>query len=123
MELVSIPHITNNLHFLGHTDINYSGIVTGKPVEQGGIRGRTEATGRGVFIVTGCFLGEEAWMQQLGLKTGWKDKRIIVQGFGAVGRYSCLYATQKGAKVIGIIEMGYSLFNKEGINIEVLEYS
>ncbi len=38
--------------FAGHKDINAAGVVTGKSINQGGVVGRTESTGLGVFYGT-----------------------------------------------------------------------
>lgn len=64
---------------LGHDDINAMGIVTGKPLNQGGLRGRTEATGRGCFIAANCFAKETSWMKAIGLTPGLAGKSVIVQ--------------------------------------------
>lgn len=100
----------------GHTDINALACVTGKPVKHGGIRGRCEATGRGIFIATGIVLCDESWMKLAGLTTGWKDKTFILQGFGNVGSYTAKFFVDAGAKLIGVIEKDVSLHNPEGID-------
>ena len=61
------------------TDINSHAVVTGKPISQGGVQGRTEATGRGIYHAVNNFLSEEKWMSFVGLSTGFKDKTFIVQ--------------------------------------------
>jgi glutamate dehydrogenase (NAD(P)+) len=58
--------------------------VTGKPVHHGGINGRREATGRGVFFGLNVFLAQADLMQRIGLSTGWQGKTYIVQVRGAV---------------------------------------
>ncbi|GLG94873.1 Glutamate dehydrogenase [Gryllus bimaculatus] len=63
----------------GHLDLNAAGCVTGKPLIRGGILGREQATGRGVYFAIDNFINEEAWMQEIGLKTGWKGKSVMVQ--------------------------------------------
>ena len=70
---------------MGSSELDALGCVTGKPVNQGGIRGRVEATGRGVMygIREACNHPED--MKKLGLKTGLDGKTAIVQGFGNVG--------------------------------------
>ncbi|XP_034112527.1 glutamate dehydrogenase, mitochondrial [Drosophila albomicans] len=101
----------------GYKDINAAAIVTGKPVHVGGINGRNSATGRGVWKSGDLFLQDKEWMDMIGLKTGWKDKKVIVQGFGNVGSFAAKFVHEAGAKVIGIQEMGFSLANKDGIDI------
>lgn len=64
---------------MGHTDINAMAVVTGKPLNQGGLRGHHEATGTGTYIATNCFVRESSWMQSIGLKPGMEGKTVIVQ--------------------------------------------
>ncbi|KAL7727553.1 hypothetical protein ACLKA6_000109 [Drosophila palustris] len=104
----------------GHKDINAAAIVTGKPVHVGGINGRNSATGRGVWKTGDLFLQDKDWMDMLGWKTGWKDKKVIVQGFGNVGSFAAKFVQEAGAKVIGIQEAQFSLTNKDGIDINDL---
>ncbi|XP_055614199.1 glutamate dehydrogenase, mitochondrial [Uranotaenia lowii] len=105
---------------LGFKDINSQATVTGKPLHQGGIRGRTEATGRGVYISLDLFCSQKDWMESVGLKTGLADKKIIVQGFGNVGSFACKFLHDAGAKIIGIKESDCSLLNEDGINPDEL---
>eukprot|EP00099_Drosophila_melanogaster_P023380 NP_651140.1 big bubble 8 [Drosophila melanogaster] len=108
----------------GYKDINSSAIVTGKPVHNGGINGRHSATGRGVWKAGDLFLKDKEWMDLLKWKTGWKDKTVIVQGFGNVGSFAAKYVHEAGAKVIGIKEFDVSLVNKDGIDInDLFEYT
>uniref|UniRef100_A0A182PSR1 Glutamate dehydrogenase n=1 Tax=Anopheles epiroticus TaxID=199890 RepID=A0A182PSR1_9DIPT len=104
----------------GHRDINTMAVVTGKPLNQGGIRGRTEATGKGVYIATNCFTREASWMREIGLEPGLEGKTVIVQGFGNVGQYAAEHFHKAGCKVIGIIERDVSLHCKSGIDIKAL---
>ncbi|EDV94364.1 glutamate dehydrogenase, mitochondrial [Drosophila grimshawi] len=101
----------------GYKDINAAAIVTGKPVHIGGINGRFQATGRGVWKTGDLFLQDKEWMDLIGFKTGWKDKRVIVQGFGNVGSFAAKFVHEAGAKVIGIQEFDFSLTNQDGIDI------
>jgi glutamate dehydrogenase (NAD(P)+) len=98
-----------------HMRQTVTAVVTGKPINIGGSRGRREATGRGIMIV--C---EEA-IKKLGLTR--ESTRVIVQGFGNVGSNAALLMHQAGYKVIGIIEVNGSLLNKNGIDVQaVTEY-
>ncbi len=98
--------------------IDAEGCVTGKPVELGGIRGRTEATGRGVFfgIREACSHAQD--MKDLGLTTGLEGKRVIVQGLGNVGYYSAKYFQEAGCLIVGIAEASGGLYNEKGMDLE-----
>jgi glutamate dehydrogenase (NAD(P)+) len=95
-----------------HVRQTVTAVVTGKPINIGGSRGRREATGRGVMIV--C---DEA-IKKLGLSR--ESTRVIVQGFGNVGSNAAILMHEAGYKVIGIIEMDGSLYNKNGIDVKAL---
>ncbi|HEY5161563.1 MAG TPA: Glu/Leu/Phe/Val dehydrogenase [Terriglobales bacterium] len=87
-------------------------VVTGKPLNMGGSKGRREATGRGVMIV--C---DEA-IKKLGLNRD--ECRVIVQGFGNVGSNAARLMHEAGYKVIGIVEFDGGLHNPNGLDIDAL---
>ncbi len=91
--------------------------VTGKPIAQGGIRGRTEATGRGVAIATreACDVPED--MQALGLSPGLAGKRVVVQGLGNVGYHAALFLQEYGAVIVGLIEYEGAIHNPDGLDV------
>jgi glutamate dehydrogenase (NAD(P)+) len=98
-----------------HMRQTVTAVVTGKPLNIGGSRGRREATGRGVLIV--C---DEA-LKRLGMQR--EGTRVIVQGFGNVGSNAAQLMHGAGYKVIGIAEYDGGLFNKNGIDInKLVEY-
>jgi glutamate dehydrogenase (NAD(P)+) len=96
------------------------GCVTGKPVTQGGIRGRREATGRGLFYALREFCGHPAEMQHVGLSRGVEGKRIIVQGLGNVGYHVALFCQEGGALVTGIAEREGAILNPSGLDVEAV---
>jgi glutamate dehydrogenase (NAD(P)+) len=98
--------------FSMHMRQTVTAVVTGKPINIGGSRGRREATGRGIMIV--C---DEA-IKKLGMRP--ESTRVIVQGFGNVGSNAALLMRQAGYKIIGIIEVTGSLYNKNGIDVRAL---
>ena len=100
--------------------IDAQACVTGKPISQGGIRGRTAATGRGVYYGVRECLSNKSDLKQLGLETGVEGKKVVVQGLGNVGYHSAKFFSEAGAKVIGIAEYEGSIFDPKGIDIDKL---
>lgn len=102
-------------------DINYLGAVTGKPVNTGGIRGRVEATGRGVQYVIREFFRHPDDMQDIGLSGTLAGKRIIVQGLGNVGYHAAKFLQEEDdARIICVIERDGAVYNENGLSIEKL---
>ncbi len=99
-------------------DINALGCVTGKPVGQGGIRGRTEATGLGVYYGIREALSQPKDMKALGLETGMNNKRIIVQGLGNVGYYSAKFCSEGGGILVGIAEREGGIYDPKGLDVD-----
>ncbi|PYX76839.1 MAG: amino acid dehydrogenase [Acidobacteria bacterium] len=95
-----------------HMRQTVTAVVTGKPLNIGGSRGRREATGRGIMVV--C---EEA-IKKLGLNR--ESTRVIVQGFGNVGSNAARLMAEAGYKVLGIAEVEGGLYNKNGIDVDAL---
>jgi glutamate dehydrogenase (NAD(P)+) len=104
-------------------EIDAAGCVTGKPISQGGVNGRREATGLGVFFGIREICRMPDTMKRLGLGTGIEGKTVVVQGLGNVGYHSAKYFREGGAKVIAIAEFEGAIFNPAGINEqELLEH-
>lgn len=101
--------------------INAKGCVTGKPLSQHGIEGRTEATGMGVFIGVREAVSVKEDMDELGLKVGLKGKTIVLQGLGNVGFYTAKYLSEAGAKIIGIAEYNGGLWDENGIDVDKIK--
>lgn len=92
--------------------------VTGKPVTQGGVRGRKEATGLGVFFGVREVCNMPDTMEKLGLSVGVEGKRVVVQGLGNVGYHTAKYFRENGSKVIAIAEWEGAIFCEDGLNEE-----
>lgn len=104
-------------------DINALATVTGKPITQNGIRGRTEATGLGVFYAIRSVVENPELTRQLGMKTGLRGKKVVVQGLGNVGFHAAKFLEDSGAIVIGIGEKNGGLYCAQGLSAEsVLQY-
>ncbi len=101
-------------------NIDSLGCVTGKPVPQGGIRGRTDATGRGVYfgIREACSIEED--MKKLGLSTGVEGKRVVIQGYGNVGFHAAKILEEAGARIIAIAEFDGAIFNPKGLSVQAV---
>ncbi len=102
-------------------ELNGLACVTGKPVGQGGVRGRTEATGRGVFygIREACRFADD--MQALGLSKGLAGKSFVVQGLGNVGYHSATILQDEGeAVLVGAAEIEGAVYNPDGIDVHAL---
>jgi glutamate dehydrogenase (NAD(P)+) len=109
---------------LNPTDLNAWACVTGKPVNKGGIAGRTEATGRGVEYALRAFFNNKTDVAKTGLTPSLTGKRIIVQGLGNVGFYAAHFlSTEDGALITHVLERDGVVINENGINIlELKEY-
>jgi len=90
---------------VGHSAL---GVVTGKPLGLGGLPGRVEATGQGIFLVT------KRALQRMGRKL--QGCRIAIQGFGNVGGTAALFFHKAGARVVAVQEIAGALVNEAGIN-------
>jgi glutamate dehydrogenase (NAD(P)+) len=99
-------------------EVDALGCVTGKPVAQGGVRGRREATGLGVFFGIREVCNMDDVMKKLGLSTGIEGKTVVVQGLGNVGYHAAKYFREGGAKVIAISEFEGAITNPAGLNEE-----
>jgi glutamate dehydrogenase (NAD(P)+) len=94
--------------------------VTGKPVTQGGVRGRKEATGRGLYFALCEACQQTDDMKALGLSTGIPGKRIVVQGLGNVGYHAAKFCREGGALVIAIAEREGAVMNLKGLDEDLV---
>ena len=100
--------------------IDALGCVTGKPVGQGGVRGRREATGRGLFFVLREACSQADDMKALRLSTGLDGKRIAVQGFGNVGYWTAKFCCEEGARLVGVADATGTITNPNGLDAGVV---
>ena len=101
------------------TDINGVACVTGKPINAGGIQGRTEATGRGVQYALHAFFRDPEGLRKAGLTGTLAGKRVIVQGLGNVGYHAAKFLSEEdGCKITAIIERDGALHNEDGLDVE-----
>jgi glutamate dehydrogenase (NAD(P)+) len=94
--------------------------VTGKPVTQGGIRGRVEATGRGVTFALreACAVKED--MKVLGLSPGLEGKTVVVQGLGNVGYHTAKFLQEAGCIIVGLSERDGAIHRPDGLDVEAV---
>nr|MDO8082440.1 Glu/Leu/Phe/Val dehydrogenase [Candidatus Freyarchaeota archaeon] len=98
------------------TGYSVPGVVTGKPLELGGTKGRSYSTGKGVMFITRRALEY--------YKIPIKGATIAIQGFGKVGSYAAEFLNEKGCKIVGVTTMDGGLFNPYGLNIpKLLEHA
>lgn len=105
---------------LNPTQAEAPGCVTGKPLAQGGIRGRTAATGRGVYFALREACSDADDMKRLGLTVGLEGKRVVVQGLGNVGYHAAHFLREAGALVVAVAEIEGALVDPEGIDVGAL---
>ena len=98
-------------------DINAFACVTGKPENMGGVDGRTEATGRGIFFALRAFFNSKD-VKKTKIKGSLKSQKIIIEGFGKVGFFAARALSEHGAIIIGIIEKHVSFHNTKGLNVK-----
>ncbi|MBI2593738.1 Glu/Leu/Phe/Val dehydrogenase [Candidatus Daviesbacteria bacterium] len=90
----------------GKIDENYiKAVVTGKPLEQGGSEGRTEATGLGGFLVL------QSCLNCIELR---QKATIAIQGFGNVGSYFAKFASEAGFKIMAVSDSKTGLIDQSG---------
>ncbi len=106
--------------YYGHEDINADAVTTGKFKHLGGISGRRQSTGLGVFYCAKQVLNNEKVAKNLGVEVGIKGKKFIVQGFGNVGYWASKFFVEEGAKLVGVAEFDGSIYNQNGIDPEEL---
>ena len=104
-----------------HTgEIDAGGCVTGKPVYLGGIRGRKEATGRGVYFGVRECVNDAELMKRLDLPTGLAGKRVVVQGLGNVGYHAAKILQEGGALIVGLAEWEGAVASPKGLDVDAI---
>lgn len=102
-------------------EIDAAGCVTGKPVAQNGIRGRDEATGRGVYYGIRELLNDRVLLKKYGIEPGTEGKTMAIQGLGNVGYHTGKIAqTEGGFKIISVAEYEGAIYSENGIDIDEL---
>ncbi|MDF2231428.1 Glu/Leu/Phe/Val dehydrogenase [Albimonas sp. CAU 1670] len=114
--------IADQYRRMATTDINARACVTGKPLTQGGIAGRTEATGRGLQFGLREFFRHPDDAAAAGLVGDLHGKRIIVQGLGNVGYHAAKFMSEEdGARIVAVVEHDGAILDPDGVDIEALK--
>jgi len=105
----------------GDKDINADAVTTGKYLNQGGIDGRVESTGLGVYYGTREILSQKGYCDRLGITTGIEGKTFAIQGFGNVGYWASKYFRNDGGIITTIVEHDCAITNAKGFDVDALE--
>ena len=111
-----ILDVFKNLY--GEGDVNSFACVTGKPLSCGGIDGREESMGLGVFFGVRKLLDLHNFSTRYGIHPGLHGKRVILSGFGNTGSWCARLFAGSGAKILGVVEYNGGIFNADGINVQ-----
>jgi glutamate dehydrogenase (NAD(P)+) len=98
--------------------IDALGCVTGKPVTQGGVRGRAESTGRGVYFALREAVCYAEDVRPLGISPGVGGKRVVVQGLGNVGYHAAKFIQEGGGILVALAEREGAVFREGGLDLE-----
>lgn len=115
---IPAPDVGTNSEVMGWIMDTYSmfkgytvpGVVTGKPIEVGGSLGRSEATGKGVSIITREIL------HRLGMPTS--GAKVAIQGLGNVGGVTARLLYNEGYHVVAVSDVSGGIYCKAGLNID-----
>ncbi len=110
--------ISDTYRALRPDDLNALACVTAKPLSLGGIPGRREATGLGVYFGIRELLDDEAMLSQLGLSRGIEGKSVVIQGLGNVGYHAAQSFERAGARLVALAEIEGAIFNPDGLPLE-----
>ena len=109
--------IADTYQQMSRGDLNALACVTGKPIALSGMRGRSEATGLGVFYGLREACSSTAHMKRLRMTPGLEGKRIVVQGLGNVGGNAAAFLQEAGAKIVCVIEYDGAIFSEAGLDV------
>ncbi|MGI9228169.1 MAG: Glu/Leu/Phe/Val family dehydrogenase [Gammaproteobacteria bacterium] len=116
--------IADTYRVLKPEDLNSLACVTGKPITQGGIVGRAEATGRGLQFGLQEFFRHSEDVKSCGLSGSLEGKRVVVQGLGNVGYPAAKNLVKDdGVNLVGVAVHDGAIVNEAGIDVNsIYEY-
>ncbi len=112
--------ILDTYNSFSDNQLNALACVTGKPVGQGGVRGRNEATGLGVFYGVHQAFQYAEDMAKIGLTPGLQGKTVVIQGLGNVGYHAAKFMKEGGAVLVGFAEYEGAIHNPNGLDLEAV---
>ena len=112
--------ILDTYQALTSADPDAYGCVTGKPVSNEGIRGRAEATGRGIFFGLREMCRYQQDLTPLGLEAGLEGKRTVVQGLGNVGYHAAKFLQEGEAIIVGLAEYEGAIYDPNGLDVDAV---
>lgn len=95
-----------------HSGKDCSAVATGKPIELGGIKGRTEATSWGAFYILNFHIRQK--------KLDWQNVRLAIQGFGNASIYFAQEVERRGGKIVAVSDSKGGIYNQRGLEINQL---
>jgi glutamate dehydrogenase (NAD(P)+) len=104
----------------GDKDINAEAVTTGKFLSEGGIDGRVESTGLGVYYGLRQLMNDKSFMEKVKLPVGIAGKTFCIQGFGNVGEWAAKFLSNDGGIIDTIVEWDCAIHKKGGFNVEEL---
>ena len=113
--------MSDTYNALNPNQIDSSACVTGKPIAQGGIHGRTEATGRGVYYGIQRAFSYAEDMKKVGLSPGVSGKTVVIQGLGNVGYYAARFLQDAGAVIVALAEYDGAIYNPKGLDVDEVQ--
>ncbi|MDD3931097.1 MAG: Glu/Leu/Phe/Val dehydrogenase [Clostridiaceae bacterium] len=120
---IPAPDVGTNAEIMGWIMDTYSmfkgytvpGVVTGKPIDIGGSVGRSEATGRGVMLIT------RETLHRMGKPI--LGTSVAIQGMGSVGGTTAQLLEQEGCRVVAVSDVSGGVYKRSGLNIaEIRSY-
>lgn len=115
-----MAYIVDTYQTLAPDPLNALACVTGKPIGLGGVRGRKEATGRGVYFGVREACDNRADMKWLGLEPGLEGKRVVVQGLGNVGYHAAKFIQEGGGVIVGLAEREGAIHDPDGLDVDAV---
>jgi len=112
--------IADEYRRLNPHEINAFACVTGKPIGMGGVNGRTEATGRGIFYALNAFFNSKD-IKKSSIKGKLSSQKIIVEGLGKVGYHAAACLKEHGCRIIGVIERDIAFHDPKGLDLDLIK--